>query len=386
MSSRATSCFALLLLGGISGLTACVERAIPVEHFCEPGSVCHSDAGLGPIVGPLVDGPRVLARCGDGTRSAGELCDDGNGSGGDGCDTFCQLEPGFSCAGEPSTCSTMLGDGVAAGGESCDDGNRDDGDGCDSAANVEHGFSCAGTPSVCATVCGDGIVAGHEACDDANLRNIDGCSSECEVFLLPASCEDWQALEPAASDGAVTLYFQHDELKPWSAYCAEMSRTPKAYLILQSTDAGHNFSQYTSGGAVFGTNARTSYTRIRIDPVTLRVDTADETFSSSIGSVDMGGNIITAMPFATAANCNYDDSSPDYAGIANVDLTGTPFVVESEFYLGGYMTFGDAVFGAGGRTVDLRVYGYCGWLSADSATNGPYNQSGGSVLQLRYGG
>jgi len=43
--------------------------------------------------------------CGDGALQGPEGCDDGNLDPGDGCDANCQVEAGFTCAGEPSICS-----------------------------------------------------------------------------------------------------------------------------------------------------------------------------------------------------------------------------------------------------------------------------------------
>ncbi len=45
--------------------------------------------------------------CGDGVLEELEDCDDGNTSAGDGCDAACQLEPCFTCTGEPSTCTSF---------------------------------------------------------------------------------------------------------------------------------------------------------------------------------------------------------------------------------------------------------------------------------------
>jgi cysteine-rich repeat protein len=49
----------------------------------------------------------VLAVCGDGSIDSPEDCDDTNSTSGDGCDSGCSVEPGFECAGEPSTCSLV---------------------------------------------------------------------------------------------------------------------------------------------------------------------------------------------------------------------------------------------------------------------------------------
>lgn len=43
--------------------------------------------------------------CGNGIVEPGETCDDGNTRSGDGCSSDCQVEPGWTCVGEPSRCS-----------------------------------------------------------------------------------------------------------------------------------------------------------------------------------------------------------------------------------------------------------------------------------------
>jgi cysteine-rich repeat protein len=124
---------------------------------------------------------RVIVRpaCGDGAVAAGEACDDGNLNGGDGCGV-CTVDPGWTCTGSPSVCTTTCGDGDLDAGEACEDGNRNFYDGCSGGCTVEEGWSCTGVPSVCeAVACGDGIVAGSETCDDANSSAGDGCSDGC---------------------------------------------------------------------------------------------------------------------------------------------------------------------------------------------------------------
>lgn len=54
----------------------------------------------------LVDAVETSLRpiCGDGKIGGAELCDDGNQLSGDGCNSVCQVEPGYTCTGEPSVC------------------------------------------------------------------------------------------------------------------------------------------------------------------------------------------------------------------------------------------------------------------------------------------
>jgi len=77
-----------------------------------------------------------------------EACDDGGTAPGDGCDSSCQIEAGWTCAGEPSGCS-VCGDRRIGGTEQCDDGWIRAGDGCDASCQIEAGWTCTGEPSVC---------------------------------------------------------------------------------------------------------------------------------------------------------------------------------------------------------------------------------------------
>lgn len=67
--------------------------------------------GSGSAIPPSV-APRPV--CGNGIIEDGEECDDGNTRSGDGCSVDCQIERGWSCAGEPSRCTRLPGacDGV----------------------------------------------------------------------------------------------------------------------------------------------------------------------------------------------------------------------------------------------------------------------------------
>jgi cysteine-rich repeat protein len=77
--------------------------------------------------------------CGDGVPTQGEACDDGDTTGGDGCSAGCTVEKGFTCSGQPSTCTPKCGDGLLVGGETCEDGNTDGGDCCSGSCQIEAG-------------------------------------------------------------------------------------------------------------------------------------------------------------------------------------------------------------------------------------------------------
>jgi hypothetical protein len=196
---------------------------------------------------------------------------------------------------------------------------------------------------------------------------------------LPDECADFRNDNPAAGDGEYTLFFEHDPARPWTAYCFDMAGTPREYLPLQITGSSANFSQYTAGGATSGQSVRTWYSKLRIDPVTLRVHVADQTFAQSTGLLRHGTETITAMPYGVAMSCNSQAS-----GLANLDLNGTAFAVAAnQFFRGGAAATGVTSYSADRRVVSLSGGGYCGWNSWAPAYN-PFNQNGATQLRLEY--
>lgn len=112
-------------LGLVLGTVVCALIAA-----CSDGG---GNTGDDECVGPACNMPPQL--CGNGDVDiATEDCDDGNAVGGDGCS---------------ATCHNECGDGSVDGDERCDDGNLIAGDGCDLRCLVEPGFTCAGEPSEC---------------------------------------------------------------------------------------------------------------------------------------------------------------------------------------------------------------------------------------------
>jgi cysteine-rich repeat protein len=121
-----------------------------------------------------------MLNCGNALVESPETCDDGNHVATDGCDSRCQVEGGWSCTGEPSTCTEICGDGIPTPSESCDDGNTADGDCCSSSCQHEASGSPCADEDVCngEEVCnGNGTcVAGSSLdCDDGEPCTNDSC-------------------------------------------------------------------------------------------------------------------------------------------------------------------------------------------------------------------
>ena len=186
-----------------------------------------------------------------------------------------------------------------------------------------------------------------------------------------ASCKDLHTLVPFAPDGDYVLVAGHTLL---TVYCHDMAGTPREYLSLPSAGPGRNFSQYTAGLASRGTDVRTTYTKVRIDPQRLLVDIGDTTFATSTGSLthSNSGTTVTSMPYGEAMSCTY---RPD--GIGNIDLQGTALMVVDPFIVRGFPgPVGSATFSAGNQVVDLKAGAYCGWISA-APEGPPYNTTPG---------
>jgi hypothetical protein len=218
------------------------------------------------------------------------------------------------------------------------------------------------------------------------------CGSEAACVDRPKgyACYPWSCFgvkegNPRATDGDYKLYVDGDPAKPWTAYCALMNAGPMEFLTLR-TGTDLNFSQYSAGGASIGNDVRTTYERVRIDPVTLQIDINNQMFATSTGALlhSLLGVPVTAMPFGVAMSCG---GAP---GSANIDLTGTPFVVADPFAIGGWVPNGSVTKSADERQVTLTGEGYCGWNAAEGAPHDPMNgTSNGSpamafVLDLAY--
>lgn len=194
-------------------------------------------------------------------------------------------------------------------------------------------------------------------------------------FERPRSCDEIRTGVPKAAAGTYQLFVGGDPGKAWTAYCV-LSTPAATYLELpQQTNA--NYSQYTAGGARPGTSARSQFQRVRIDPELLRINGSDFSFSQSVGSVDDGsGGKITRSAYGSAGDCI---GSVSQAGVANVNLVGTPFAVEPNvFVVNGYTAAGGATYSSNDQIVALRGGGFCGGIGPRALPTDPYN------LSLRY--
>lgn len=268
-----------------------------------------------------------------------------------------------------------------------------------SVTSAPNGINCSENGGTCQLAIKQGTEVALTATPDATSIfsgwgvSCSGTSRKCTVsfnadtqvianFSNPSDCEQIRQDSATATDGNRTLYIGGDRTKPWNAYCV-MSITPAlTYLNLTNTGANQNFSQYTSGGAATGVSVRTNFSKLRIDPATRKIDSNDKRFASSSGSLlHMGTTSVTSMPYATSMGCLSGSAN----GVANVDLSGTVFAVQTgALALGGISQTGISTPPPNGqnRVLDTTGGGNCGWHSSAGATN-PFNNNG-SPLSLAY--
>jgi hypothetical protein len=194
-----------------------------------------------------------------------------------------------------------------------------------------------------------------------------------------SSCGDIRRHLVKAPDGDYLLY---NNGNLFTVYCDDMSSNmPREYIDLVKTGYGANFSQYTAGGASPGTNVRTMFKRLRINPASLTVDIGDltfasstGTFASSTGTLEHSGSVkVTSMPYGVAMSC----TAPQAAnGTGNIDLRYTPFQVNDAFTVGGASAKGSATV-QGKQLVNLAGGGYCGWIAPAPGLYNPFNPKPG---------
>ena len=192
------------------------------------------------------------------------------------------------------------------------------------------------------------------------------------------SCQDIRDANPGAGDGDYAI---SPNSQTFTVYCHNMTGTPSEYLTLANTGGNFNYGQYTAGGASPGSNVRTNYTKVRLNPATLTVNTGDQVFSSLNGELNHSGGslVVKSMPYGTAMGCNGSAN-----GTANIDLTGTPFAVNDTFTPGGAGPSGSATFSSNDQVVQVTGGGFCGWNGPNPTIFNPVNITGTFSLNLTY--
>lgn len=216
------------------------------------------------------------------------------------------------------------------------------------------------------------LVASITGCGDNTEPPPDADNTDDQTApQFPASCMDAGNGKPVP-DGVYTLYVQGDETKPWKAYCHQMNE----YVAV---DSDTNYGELAAGGTAVGSSVRTSYSRLRIDPETLVIDVSDQTFATSQGYINIGATEVTSMPLGIAMAC---DGANGYA-TTTIDLTRTPFAIDTSYLLGGTPVGGSHALFRDGRWFEAWVQGSCGFAAPAGVQDMPVNQlADGFVLKV----
>lgn len=184
--------------------------------------------------------------------------------------------------------------------------------------------------------------------------------------LYPASCAAVRQQDPQATDGEYTIYLGGQPERPFSIYCHNMESRPAEYLTLFNINDGFNYSliSYPEGAIV------THYQKLRLQPSSLTIDRTDRAFATTQqqtpGYFPLLADVllnypVTAVDYAWAESCNRGDTSTP-PGRANIDLTGTAFVLNENWefaYLGGSPQDPAIEVSPDRRVVNLSINGRC---------------------------
>lgn len=195
----------------------------------------------------------------------------------------------------------------------------------------------------------------------------------------PGSCAMLKQQQPAAEDGPHTIYL-HGQTAV-TLFCNNMDETPTDYLTLPATAGGNNFSliSYPEGAII------TQYEKVRLNPSTLHIDPTDRTFAalaealagySAISADQLEAYPTTLSDFAVATGCNRNQENAPL-GRANIDLTGTPFVIDPAIAFtsfGGEVQEVSSVRSEDGKMVNLAVNGRCGIIMPQGPIQLVYQQ------------
>jgi GON domain len=220
-----------------------------------------------------------------------------------------------------------------------------------------------------------------------DARADDDAAPSDAALVLDRNCREVKARLGLATDGVHAIDPDLDgPAAPFAVFCANMATpAPVEYLELarRSLPADRpavNFASYATG-AVHGLwqcdcgVLTTLYAKLRIDPVTLVVDTADRAFAVYSDSTDAACLQASAgcpapNPYALASSCV---TNLDASGTANVDLRDTGFHVAAGtseapiFALAGFTPAGTVELDATRHVANLTGGGDCGGFGAQGA-------------------
>jgi len=167
------------------------------------------------------------------------------------------------------------------------------------------------------------------------------------------------------------------------------SKLRACYLVLKKNGPNDNFSTYiVPASKPWGpndSNVKTIWSKVRIDPKTLLINTGDFNYTNSTGFCSHWKTVNpNQIPYGRALDCAAPYS---HTGTGKIDLSGTQFslsaVANNTFKAGGYMPAYTSVLSNGNQVNSFTGGGYCGWVAPASIVGNEYLvHLGGWDIQL----
>jgi hypothetical protein len=158
------------------------------------------------------------------------------------------------------------------------------------------------------------------------------------------------------------------------------------YIRLYNTGASDNYSSYTVPASLpWGagdSTVKTVWTKLKLDTVTMLINTSDFTYATSTGLSNQSSINTTKQPYGTAGGCSAPFSMD---ATARIDLRGTNFAIDDHISISGVYPRGQATFSFDNQVVEISVGGYCGYAGPlRSAVQGEaVTKTGGSYLEVK---
>jgi len=156
------------------------------------------------------------------------------------------------------------------------------------------------------------------------------------------------------------------------------------YLMLSQNGPKINYSSNfvpsnKPWGASDTNTVVTMWTGLNINLNTFLVNNGDYTYATSSGQCHHY-SITNQVPFGTAFDCA---GSGSQTGLAKIDLTGTNWIIDDSWAIGGWQPGGSATLSSNNQIATITGGGYCGWNAPVRANSETLAYTGGPYLKLK---
>jgi hypothetical protein len=157
------------------------------------------------------------------------------------------------------------------------------------------------------------------------------------------------------------------------------------YLMLNQNGFKLNYSSNSvpsnkPWGASDTNDVVTIWSGLEINLNTFLVNNGDYTYSASAGHCGHYTSSPGQVPFGTAFDCANNFSQ---TGTAHIDLTGTNWIIDDSWVIGGWNPAGSATLSNNNQVAVITGGGYCGYIAPQRVTSETAAYTGGPYLKLK---